>query len=348
VSRDDAGRDDAGQENADRDDAGQVEERLSAWLASELPKDADVRITGLRRASAGMSRENWIFEASWSVDGERVTEALIMRRDPVGSVLDTDRAVEFAVLKALESTAVPAPRVRWLDADGRWLGRPSIVMVLAEGICDYFVLNGEKPLATRVALAEHFCDLLIAIHQVDWRAGGLESVLADPGSSASLTALDLWEGVLRRHQLEPLPELDLVAGWLRAHAPAAATTALIHGDFKPGNALLRGDEVSVVLDWETAHLGDPVEDLGWVTNPLRRREHQIPEAWTAASLLSRYQAKTGMAVDDEALRWWRVLANYKLAVIGLTGVAAFVDGRYDRAHQVPGPLFAVMFDLIGV
>jgi aminoglycoside phosphotransferase (APT) family kinase protein len=295
-----------------------------------------------------MSRENWTFDASWTVDGEAVTEALIMRRDPVGSVLDTDRSVEFAILRALESTPVPAPRVRWLDADGRWLGRPSIVMVLEEGICDYFVLNGDAPLDVRVALAERFCDLLIGIHQVDWRALGLDRFLPDPGASASLVAIDLWEGVLRRHQLEPLPELDLVATWLRAHAPGAPATVLVHGDFKPGNALMRGHEVGVVLDWETAHLGDPVEDLGWVTNPLRRREHQIPGAWTAAELLSRYEAKTGIAVAEEALRWWRVLANFKLAVIGLTGVAAFVDGRYDRAHQVPGPLFAVMFDLIGV
>jgi aminoglycoside phosphotransferase (APT) family kinase protein len=329
------------------DEAALMGERLSTWLTTELPNDADVQIRGLHRASAGMSRENWLFEVSWSVDGARLSEALIMRRDPVGSVLETDRTVEFAVLQALEQTAVPAPRVRWLDADGRWLGRPSIVMTLEDGICDYFVLNGDAPLATRVALAESFCDLLVAIHQVDWRAIGLDRFLPDPAPSASLAAIDLWEGVLRRHQLEPLPELDLVARWLRAHAPVAPATVLVHGDFKPGNALMRDGVVGAVLDWETAHLGDPLEDLGWVTNPLRRREHQIPGAWTATELLSRYEARTGLAAPDDALRWWRVLANFKLAVIGLTGVAAFVDGRYDRAHQVPGPLFGVMFDLIG-
>ena len=221
-------------------------------------------------------------------------------------------------------------------------------MVLEDGICDYFVLNGDQPLAARVALAERFCDVLVSIHQVDWRGLGLDSVLPDPGAAASLVALDHWEAVLRKHQLEPLPELDLVAGWLRAHAPSSPGTVLVHGDFKPGNALLRGDDVGVVLDWETAHLGDPLEDLGWVTNPLRRREHQIPGAWTAAELLFRYRESTGVVVAEEALQWWRVLANFKLAVIGLTGVAAFVDGRYDRAHQVPGALFGVMFDLIGI
>jgi aminoglycoside phosphotransferase (APT) family kinase protein len=237
--------------------------------------------------------------------------------------------------------------VRWLDAEGAWLGRPSIVMVREQGECDYFVLNGTRPLAVRIALAEQFCDLLVSVHQVDWQALGLGRVLDDPGGHAALAAVDHWEAVLRRHQLEPLPEMELIIGWLRSHAPVARATVLVHGDFKPGNALLSGDDVVVMLDWETAHLGDPVEDLGWVTNPLRRREHQIPGSWTERELLSRYTASTGLSVAEEALRWWRVLANFKLSVIALTGLAAFVGGTYDRPHQLPAALIVLMLDLIG-
>ncbi len=329
------------------DDAGEVGDRLARWLGSELPRGADVHIEGLRRSSFGMSRENWVFDASWQGDQGPVREPLIVRRDPVGSVLDTDRRVEFAVLKALEPTPVRAPRVRWLDAEGRWLGRPSIVMVREEGECDYFVLNGSRPLEERVALAEQFCDLLASIHEVDWRALGLQEVLADPGRRASLAAVDHWVAELRRHQLEPLPEMELIIAWLRATAPAASATVLVHGDFKPGNALLSGDNTAVMLDWETVHLGDPVEDLGWVTNPLRRREHQIPGVWTANELVQRYTARTGHTVPEESLRWWNVLANFKLSVISLTGLAAFVAGTYDRAHQLPGALVLLMLDLIG-
>ena len=209
------------------------------------------------------------------------------------------------------------------------------------------MLNGTRPIQERVALAEQFCDLLVSIHQVDWRALGLDRVLPDPGRYGSLAAVDHWEAELRRHQLEPLPELELIIAWLRAHAPAAAATVLVHGDFKPGNALLSSDDTAVMLDWETAHLGDPVEDLGWVTNPLRRREHQIPGVWTGRQLVSRYTSRTGLAVSDESLRWWNVLANFKLSVISLTGLAAFVGGAYDRAHQLPGALVVLMLDLIG-
>jgi aminoglycoside phosphotransferase (APT) family kinase protein len=329
----------------DGDDFGS---RLRAFIESQLVDSTDLRIDDLRRTSAGFSRENWVFDASWrDASSHQVRERLIARRDPVGSVLETDRAVEFAVLRALEPTPVPAPRVRWLDEDGSWLGRPSVVMVREDGECDWFVLSGDRSLDDRVAIARRFCDLLASIHTLDWRAAGLGAVLADPGAHASLAAVDHWESELRRHQVEPHPELEVVLAWLRAHAPSSQATVLVHGDFKPGNALMRGDEVHVMLDWETAHLGDPIEDIGWITNPVRAREHQIPGAWERAQIVEHWAKRTGFHVDDDALRWWNVLANYKLAVITLTGVGAFVDGRFDRIHQTPLGLVRVMFDMIG-
>ena len=141
-----------------------VATRLRRFAESQLPGVDDLQIDDLRRTSAGFSRENWVFDASWTGgDGVAVHEPLIMRRDPVGSVLDTDRRQEFAVLQALEGTAVPAPRVRWLDPDGDALGRPSVVMVREEGNCDWFVLSGDRSLDDRVAIAHRFLDLLATI-----------------------------------------------------------------------------------------------------------------------------------------------------------------------------------------
>jgi aminoglycoside phosphotransferase (APT) family kinase protein len=325
-----------------------IEPRLRAFLEEQLGASSALRIDGLRRTSSGFSRENWVFDATWTeASGGPVTEPLIMRRDPVGSVLDTDRATEFALLRALEGTEVPTPVVRWLDADGVRLGRPAVVMRREEGDCDWFVLNGSRPLEVRLAIAGRFLDLLASIHLVDWRALGLGAVLDDPGPAGATTAIDHWERELRRHQIEPHPELEVVLSWLRVHAPAAQHTVLVHGDFKPGNALLRGDDIGVMLDWETAHLGDPLEDLGWITNPVRSREHQIVGSWERGHILDRYRAVTGFDVDEESVRWWNVLANYKLSVITLTGSEAFVDGRFDRVHQTPLGLYRVMFDMIG-
>jgi aminoglycoside phosphotransferase (APT) family kinase protein len=329
-------------------------EALRRWIADELG-DPQASISGVRRTSAGFSRENWVFDASWTEAGQPRTAALIARRDPEGSVLDTDRRVETRVLAALETTSVPSPRLRWADLDGRRLGRPAIVMDVAEGVCDGFVLAGDAPAAERLRLAHELYDRLADIHLLDWRALGLADVLDDPGDQAAPAALAHWESELRRVQLEPEPELELVMHWLRAHAPRNAVTTLVHGDFKAGNVLLVGDlradvgsaVVSAVLDWETVHLGDPREDLGWVTNPLRAREHSIPGTWEPADLLARWSERTGMTAEPEAVHWWSVLANLKLSAIVLSGAHAFVNGRLDRVHQAPIGIYRLMLDMIG-
>jgi aminoglycoside phosphotransferase (APT) family kinase protein len=318
-------------------------EQIRAWAADELG-EPDVKIEGLRRTSAGFSRENWVFDA---VHGDGRREALIARRDPVGSVLRTDRAVEGAVLRALEATNVPAPKVRWLDAEGTRLGRPTVVMERAEGECDWFVLNSDRPVETRVDIAHRLYDRLADIHLVDWRSLGLGEMLDDPGDRAAQAAVDHWEQELRAVQLEGEPELEVALTWLRASAPEAAATTLVHGDFKAGNVLLIGDEVSLVLDWETVHLGDPQEDLGWVTNPLRMREHRIEGVWEPDDLIARWAAQTGLTPHIDAIRWWRVLANFKLCVIVLTGNHAFVHGRLDQARQSPVSLYRLLLDMIG-
>ena len=95
------------------------------------------------------------------------------------------------------------------------------------------------------------------------------------------------------------------------------------------------------------HAGDAHEDLGWVTNPLRAGEHRIIGAWEPDDLFERWSARTGMAVDRDAVRWWQVLANVKLSVIVLTGVRAVVEGRLHRIHQTPVRIYQLLLEQIG-
>ena len=300
-----------------------IADDLRGWIEDEVHEP--VEIGDITRTSAGFSRENWVFDATWN--GRR--HELIARRDPVGSVLDTDRKTETTVLAAMAHTDVPVPVLRWVDLDGRRLGRPALIMDVVPGVCDGLVLNGALPLEDRASIARSMYDHLARIHQADWRALGLGEALTDPGDKAALAAVDDWESQLRDVQLDP------------------ERTVLVHGDFKPGNVLLDGHDVAAVLDWETAHLGDPHEDLGWVTNPLRAAEHRIAGVWEPRHLLDRWSETTGWTVDADAVRWWQVLANVKLSVIVLRGVRAFVDGRLDRMFHSPVHLYSVLLGQIG-
>jgi aminoglycoside phosphotransferase (APT) family kinase protein len=47
--------------------------------------------------------------------------------------------------------------------------------------------------------------------------------------------------------------------------PPPAELRLVHGDFRHGNLMVHAERgLAAVLDWELAHLGDPMEDLGWI------------------------------------------------------------------------------------
>ncbi len=312
--------------------------RLAALIADREPGAHDIEITGLHRTTGGQSRENWPFDATWTDARATHRESLICRRDPVGSVLETERRVEHEVLLAVESDpTVPAPRSRWLDADGSTLGRPAVVMQRYDGECDHFVLESgalRLPLDDRVRLAGRYCEIMAAIHRFDWRDAGLDALLPVPPDPA-VAAVDHWAGVLKRQAVEPHPELVEIECWLRANVLEPPAITLVHGDLKPGNSLLHQvggrTQVQVMLDWETAHLGDPLEDVGWVTNPLRQREHQVPGAWSRVELIARHEELTGFRADPAAVHFWNVLANFKLTTILLTGVRSFIDGRSERA-----------------
>ncbi len=319
---------------------------LEALILDAIPAAHDIAFTGVERSAGGLSRENWSLDATWVDAAGAQSHRLMLMRDAAGTLLSTDRQREFAVLKALEASSVPAPKAHWVDQDGRWLGGPSLVMDRMPGRCDYLVLNGDRPLEARLNLARGFIDLMARIHAIDWRERGLGAVLEVPTGAPSRVELAHWESEYRRVQLEPHPELDCVLAWMRLGAPQAEAIVLVHGDFKPGNALVEGEHISAKLDWETAHLGDPLEDLGWVTNPVRKREHQIAGAWEREQIVAAYRQLTGRQVDEAALRWWNVFSIWKLAVIQLTAVSEFVAGRYNRVFQTPSWLYRPMFQLM--
>jgi len=310
-----------------------MQARLDAFFADQLP-GAEPRVSNLVNLSVGRSRENWSFDLSWRSDGSDRQEPLMLRRDPLGGLVETDRSREFAILRALQSTGVPAPAARWLDAGGRWFERPSLIMRREPGVVDYFILNNEAlPLEDRVRLAEGFCDLLAQVHQVEWRSTDLERLFSDPGAQAALAQVDEWERVLREDQREPYPEIDLAVQWLRASAPRSQATVLVHSDYKPGNVLVDGGRSGALLDWELAHLGEPMDAVGWITPPLRRGGNRIPDAWGENKVTGRYEGVPGFTADPGSLRWGNVVASFRTVVMQVSGLRSFLEGRAEESYR---------------
>jgi aminoglycoside phosphotransferase (APT) family kinase protein len=309
--------------------------QLVSLLAEQLPDARDIEVTNLTRSGAGTSRENWSFDATWTISGERAERRLLLRRDPPAAVVDSDRESEQGLLQALGPADVPTPMVLWADLASHRLGRPFMVMERSPGSTDRNILTERNPLGldddARLSLAHQYCDLLADVHRVDVDALGLGSVLGPPPADVAGAQVARWDAVIGSDALEPQPELAYVSHWLRANVPSPPTrTALVHGDYRPANALVDAGRITVLLDWEFAHLGDSLEDVGWYCTPLYRGEHFIPAMWQEDDFLRRYSARAGIDIDRAALRFWKVLAMYKLSALALTGIRIFVEGRTDR------------------
>ena len=326
--------------------AADVVGRLAPFIAAMEPDASEISISDVERSGIGYSRENWTFDAQWRRGDSIEEHRLIMRRDPTGSVLRTDRQTEYSLLKVLEATTIPSPRALWLDAEGKWFDRPSLVMDRIDGECQMFVIEGPDPVSQRLRLAHDCLMLLTSVHGLDWPALGLGPILGFNGNGGATVEVDKWTAEMRDQQMEEDDRLDRLAAWLHDAAPQPQIQVLVHGDFKPGNMLLRDGKIVGLLDWETAHIGDPIEDLGWITNPLRRREHQIQGVWEATQIADRYQEITGLNVDPDELRYWNVFANFKLAVIVLTGMRSYAEGRSDVPYDFPVQLLDLAFQLI--
>ena len=308
-----------------------LSDQLKAFIAEQLPGAEDLAVTNLARMSGGASRETWTFDVAWRENGRTIDRGCVLRRDPESSLLEagitTDRSFEFRTVKALEDLPIPLPRMYWLDAEGKALGRPSLVMERMAGQASPPAFPPGMDAAFREKIATQFIDILSQVHRADWKARGL-SFLGVPaaGKDAALRQVRLWEQVYERRRPEANPILGAAFGWLEAHAPESDRVTLVHGDFRTGNYLYdEAGGITAMLDWELAHLGDPMEDLGWASMKFWSGAGLAGGLIEAEDLFHRYESASGVPVDRERIFFYQVLGNVKMAVIALAGVRAFCE-----------------------
>jgi aminoglycoside phosphotransferase (APT) family kinase protein len=307
-----------------------MSDRIAAYLAHKMPEASDVRVRRVVRIPGGASRVTWSCDARWTEDGETREQGFIIRADPEASLLESNRDVEFRVYQALQESGVPVPPVYWQEPDPEWLGQPFFVMGRLDGETAPSVLMTPRWQPLHATIGRQLAEHLARIHAVDWRACGLD-FLGAPASTrdCAVREVDRWEAILRKDELEPQPVLNLAIRWLRRNPPEAQRIALVHGDYRTGNYLFGDDGIRAFLDWEMAHLGDPLEDVGWTAIRYWRYggTEKVGGVIDREQFYRFYEAAGGARIDREAVHFWEVLGNVKMAVISLTGARSFCDRR---------------------
>jgi aminoglycoside phosphotransferase (APT) family kinase protein len=316
-----------------------------AWLRNTLCEGGPLRA---ERLTGGNSNETILLTGA--------SGRWVLRRPPVASVSASGHSVarEFRVLKALSDTAVSAPRAIALCEDAAIQGTPFIVMSHVTGSSLTDVLPSAWLPAdgaiTDVGVA--VIDALATLHDVDWRAAGLEGFGRPEGYLER--QVERWASQYATHQVRELPDFDQVADWLERNLPAGGSPSILHGDFHLDNCLIDnqpGIHVAGIIDWEMATIGEPLVDLGlflafWGSQrPVRPAMPWVqaisrgPDAPTRAELAARYADRTGRSIAD--LSWFMAFAFWKLAAIVEGAYALCLAGKLDTAyarsleHNVP-------------
>jgi aminoglycoside phosphotransferase (APT) family kinase protein len=332
---------------------------MSAMSHDKTGPSATIDIDGLRRfirdrglgAADDLRSENISLGHSNEVhlvhfDGK----SWALRRPPRGPLLPTAHDVlrEYRVLKALQETDVPIPRVYAVCEDARYIGAPFYLMEYVTG--EVIRADGNPNSITtpeqRRVVSQAMIDVLVTLQSVDWRAVGLEGFGRPDGYLAR--QLKRWTDQLERTvpHTRPLPVMARVQDWLSAHIPESPPATIVHGDFKLDNVMWRVEErprVAAIFDWEMSTIGDPLADLGWMLTywPDPEGRGDIPAGMGAApgyltrrAMVARYEAKSGRAMRH--FTFYEVLALFKLAII--------MEGSYARLlhGQADDPLFAGM------
>jgi len=169
----------------------------------------------------------------------------------------------------------------------------------------------------RPKLAEQCGEILARIHAIDLDATDLRARLSrvDPEDYVRQT----WQ---RYQALDtPQPMLDYAGRWLLEHLPRSFEPALVHNDFRNGNIMVSPQGVVAVLDWEIAHIGDPMRDLGWIcTNSWRFGRSDLPVGGfgTYAYLFRGYERASGKKVDPAHVKFWEIFGSFWWGCSSLT------------------------------
>jgi len=272
----------------------------------------------------------------------------VLRKEPEkGLVEPYDVQPQYWVLKLLSDTQVPVPKVYWLETDPNVLGKPFFVMDWIEGEVPIpFNLHRQeyyKNPDKRKQMGKNLVEVLAKIHQVDWKALGLDRHLRMPEEEKepARREIERWENILRDFKIGPEPVLVEVLLWLKENVPATKRPTLVHGDYRLGNFIWRNNHIVAFLDWEMAWIGDPISDLGW----LCIRDWSPHDPGMACGLLDieevckYYYKLTGVKVNEEELHFWTIMGNVKLAALHICGARSYLDRRtFDLRMLTPNSI----------
>jgi aminoglycoside phosphotransferase (APT) family kinase protein len=283
------------------------------------------------RQSGGAAQET--YRLSVIIDGRE--QVLALRRANGGQYVRPSEghpglATEALLMRCAVEAGIPAPQVHYVLTPDDDLG-DGIVMSWVEGeSLGAKIVRSDEFAVVRPTLARECGRILARIHGIDLDKTGLRGRLSVITPERFVQRM--WDRYIAFDT--PQPMIDYTARWLMANLPDNVEMTLVHSEFRNGNFMINADGIVAVLDWEEAHIGDPMRDFGWLCTNSWRYGGPGPVGGFGeyADLFQGYEEESGKSVDRDRVRFWEVFGAFWWAVVSL-GLAHQVRSGQDPSVE---------------
>lgn len=309
-------------------------DKLAPYIAQKLGVKV-LKITSEWRNLEGWSMETYSLGLSYTKDGKKVEQNIIIRKEPEAGLMDEnyDASIEYRVLTGLNRTDVAVPETFWMESDPEVMGKPFYVMEKVEGKIPFPPAMSFNPKyrlfpddEERLSIADDFVKNLAGIHNADWKALGLDFLgVPGPGTGAALMEVEFWEDRIAGAGYRHKPAVAYAVAWLKDNLVESDRVCLVHGDYRSGNYITENGRIKAILDWELVHLGDPLSDIAYILGawfsapPKKWLSHLLPKE----EFFERYEEASGIKIDHDKIPFFRMLFKLKSVGISCTAAGAF-------------------------
>jgi len=304
-----------------------MQEELASALSKKLLEvGIEGKVSNLEPLTGGASKEIWKFEVS---NAKQSTKMILRRGSGIEGPLAIKTADEARIQKEVIKVGAPVPIILAVSKNDEELG-DSYIMHFVEGESIARKILRDKEYKKALPILAYQCGEAIAkIHNVD-----INNFSFLPKKPAEDQLEDLYSTYQSFEQ--PSPVFEYAYLWLKEQDFGNFQESLVHGDFRLGNIIVNAEGLQSIIDWELAHIGNPLQDLGWVCgNSWRfgKNDKVVGGFGEIEDLLEGYNSISKLKVDKEMVKCWQVFGTFRWGVICLIQAYAHLNGTINSVEK---------------
>ena len=283
-------------------------------------------IVNLEPLTGGASKEIWKFEVNANGKSDRY---ILRRGSGVEGPLAIKTSDEAKIQKTVRKLGAQVPEIVAVSSLDEELGDAYIMKFVDGESIARKILRDEEYKNTLPKLAFECGQSIAKIHQAD-----INEFPFLPSKTVFEQINDLYKTYVSFNQ--PSPVFEYTHLWLKKQNFGEINDALVHGDFRLGNIIVGKDGLKSVIDWELAHIGNPLQDLGWICGNSWRfgnTDKVVGGFGDLTDLLKGYNSVSNYHVDENMVKAWQVFGTFRWGVICLIQASAHLTGSINSVEK---------------